>query len=520
MGNSKDKPRGSQGNKSRYVQEGGRADIWEVPPAAQQAQEIEFSDWVDINSLLVQRAQADYLKLAAQVQAPYSRELREIQQKTTRQLQNEHSEYNERAIFLDPTKFTIGVALGLSKDETVRRLLVEQNAQKGSSDHVVSGAAKNMAMDFNAKAGRTTTQFPVSYSIHNDLEQCVVVPAAEAEQFFRIKGLNPEKNREFTNRHEAWHCRDDRYTHGLKALKNVPAFSPSTDISKVPNDAKVREAYSLYHKKECVADVGALGDMIREGDDPKMIGDVIRKRNNDAWEARHFTSPVLEGFRREIAAMGVDKFRKLGEKQVQDFYYGVVDRYALSADGIGHVQQFEALGSIRPVKGEGSFFKIRKRIDEPGVKTAIDYRAAQKTAMREKNEEEMDFNVTSDSYARAAPPSPAEKRAAAFLKTWDAGKTLEDRAFGNDRKITPESLVRAYIGLVDECQKKLKSDPANAPRYEGQIVRLNEALKEKVQRTDYVTANLERGVKFEDFDPRNAKPMAVTNSAVAPRPVS
>ncbi len=450
-----------------------------------------------MRGVLLDEAHKNYMSLATQEQTEYSRALASMESRTNTQMSG--SKFNKGVVVLDPFKFDIGMALGIAPEEVVRQNVAAKANPAETNPGVIGGAAGTMAGALKTPMGTTSyTQVPVAYSINYNPEPkvCVIVPETADTDPERIKEFTRVENQVFTNSHEAWHCRDDKYTEQLRKI-NVgkhTAVDYSSDIRDLPDHAGVRETYSLLHKKECLADVGTLGDMIREGKDPKIINDVARWRNHMSWEVKHFTTPVIEGLKQKIDEMGVENFRKLSEKDAQKLYYEVTDKYALDGNDIKNINTYEAGGALTR-----AFYKASTFVDGD-FDRAMQFRARHLSEWTKAYEEDKMKNPPANSYSVNAPKPAAQQKAETALVQWDAAKALKDKAFATDHKITPATLVRAYGDMQDELCAKTRSDPANTVMYEEQMTRLKVALLGNMQSMDYVTENKRRGVTLENVE--------------------
>src|SRR5690606_15055846 len=78
------------------------------------------------------------------------------------------------------------------------------------------------------------------------------------------------------------------------------------------------------------ADAAATGEMIRRGHGPGVIDAVMRWRSGFSHEYfGHYSVPVLERLRDDIAGMGTGAFRALPEKAAQALYRAATDSAGL-----------------------------------------------------------------------------------------------------------------------------------------------------------------------------------------------
>lgn len=448
--------------------------------------------------LLLDAQENFYKSLGVPGQTAYARELDALQQRLTSQIAP-GAPAIDGAVVLDPTKFDTGLALGLTPTMTVQAMIDGKEPvddwTKLLSDHKlpeprrsffysVPGIAEDMGKQFTSGAGTSTyTQFPTERTGFSGAG-CVIVPASEKEDPYKVKGLSYEDNLTYVNLHESWHCRDKRTSMSDIDSAAYEKFKPSDDIRKLPDDPEVRKAYARNNQQECFADLAAVGEMIRGGKPATVLDAVMDWRKSTSWEVRHYTVTSLKAMQDEINKMGVDKFRKLDEKQAEAFYNKIVDDHALNARRVEIIQRSESLNPLKSAP------YMVTRFTDTEVSTAFAFRRGQ--------------NI--DSFIAVAheivsPSGKKDPQLAAKLDKWDASALLQDKAFAADHKITPNTLIKAYTAMQDELRARIKKDPSQASLYEAQMTKLQATFVAEVPKIDYERVNTERGVFLEDVEP-------------------
>jgi hypothetical protein len=276
-----------------------------------------------VRELLLDAAREDFLKISRGAEDRYSRDLRKGSKQFTRYIQRAEGDRALSIAFIDPAKFDAGMALGMEADAVTRMLA---NAQRTNvTDKVISDVAEEMKTDWKTPLGiETYTQNP---SAHHDLmvdgpQSCVIVPPSAYHPVeFKIAGLTPQENLELINRHEGWHCLDHRSNlHGLDKDK----------VDKVGTEENAK-ALSILNHAESLADVGAAGDMIRRGMGTDLIDKLIVWRQ-DTGDLNHMSIAALKALKAQINDMGLDRFRRMNDKNARVLYETVTDENTLSPE--------------------------------------------------------------------------------------------------------------------------------------------------------------------------------------------
>lgn len=424
---------------------------------------------------LLVAAQREFLKLAG-IASPegYSQQLRQMEESANRRLNASGLKVHDRVVVLDPETFETGVALGLDTPRALRAMLQERGVKPDSG--LVDGLA-----------AKITTQSPAAMTNLAQLRAtaCVIVPSSEHALVIDIKGLSAAEQTDFANKHEVWHCLDSKYTlHGMDPKKRTtPQKGPlSANVDNKP----VLEIFANGYRKEALADLGAVGDMIRGGGHGiELIDKISDWRAAFPGEVQHLSSPVLKAFKARVEGMGLDAFRRLDEAAATALYFEVTDKSAMSARSIEINLRLEKLD----VPGRLAF--IDANFADPELDKAVDF---------------MGYYYNKPANNRGAKPlSPEEMKLMDQLRDWDAAKLLDDRAFAASGKITPATLVKAYGAMQDELHAKRLLEPGNTLLM-AQMTKLQQTFVHHVQGVDYVQANLDRGVDIVKAEPSLAPP--------------
>lgn len=436
-----------------------------------------------VRSRLLQEARENFDSIAGAAETPYSRNLREMQVKLNAYLRQDPSFYS-RAIVFDRAKMDAAMAIGFGEIDAVKRVLAREGLRLGedASDNLDAIRIAGKAVDLvDSRFGlRMYTQNATSLSDVGQTDPAyVIVPEPDHAQGTAVKGLTPQENTDFTNRHETWHAKDSRYS-----LKGLPpetvGYSSDYHAKEMSEDPELRQAFVTRFRKEALADTGALGDMIRDGGDFSTLEKVSTWRTTAPDDSIHFSPAVLSGLKAEIEAVGLDRFRGFTDREAKAFYYNVVEKYGISEKSIEAAAHYDMAAEKDRAAIEDAAAK------DPEIRKGLAFRAAISVKKPEEGP-----NILSE----------AEAPLKAQLDAWKAEKILQDRAFALDGRVTPASLIRAYGALETELHDKMKSDAGNSRLYDLQMSKLQTTFIEGVQGTDYVEVNRQRGVKIEEVEP-------------------
>ncbi len=474
---------------TQKIEDAGAPGSADPPPRDDATRTIDMDDIVilpakeearraRINAALMQQARREVLKLNNR--GSYSQELDGLQDRLTRFLKSDRANIHNRVLVIDPGKFDVAMALGFSAPQAVRLLLTEQKlTPTGEMAETVAGKA---AAPYAFRYGvQTFSQDPFAMmnTSRTHPAACVIVPSSDHALTIDIRGLNAREQVNFTNRHEGWHCLDDKYTLRSFDPKKLAAVPQGTLMSKIANLTALG-VFAMEYRKEAVADVGAIGDMIRQdGYDTGLIDKIVAWRMRYPNDIQHLSAPVLHGFKAKIDEMGIDAFHRLDDAAAKQLYFDVTDQYGMSARSL----QINLKLEKGTVPERLQWLEAAKT--DPEAAKAIDF---------------FQYYWQKPADPGAGPLSSAEIKLAGALRSWNAAQLLEDRAFKDSGRITPVTLAAAYGALQDELHAHTRSDPRN-PLYAAQMTKLQESFVWRVQDTDYVEANLKRGVDIVAADP-------------------
>ncbi|MDE1153426.1 MAG: hypothetical protein PW788_12890 [Micavibrio sp.] len=438
---------------------------------------------IAISETLIIQAQKNFDYVAPLAQNDYSRGLLSLQSRLTGTLlsQGGNPNVHDRVVFLDPVQFDTARALGMEPQNAVRALLALAKAT--ADDAQVDALADHMSTgryDLRYDLA-TTTQDPAA--IYNSekmtAQACVVVPSSDYMPIV-IPGITAAERVDFTNRHEGWHCLDTRYL--LQGL-NLKGATENITTAEVLASPDLLKGMSLTTRKESLADVGAVGDMIRQEGKGLEFLDAIRDwRRGQARDVSHMSVLVLQGLRDAITGMGgVEAFRAMDEKKMEDFYFAINERYGMQPKAYEYALRLDAAsesmrGSLtRAFGGTQEFDK------------AVAFRALY-------------------TQPQAAGPAftdkltPQEQATLRTVTAFDARKKLEDEAFKANGKITPATLIAAYGRMQGRFQEELARNPDNTttPALMG---KLQGVFVQDLTHIDYLATNAKRGVNLVNVEP-------------------
>lgn len=432
-----------------------------------------------IREALLDQARHDLDKFEDSSETGYSRDLERLGSRLTGNLKDGHSTVHNKVVFVDPEKLDVALSLGFAPDFAVENILARQKVH--IPDNSLKQAGNKATSYYESKFGaRTYTQDPTAITnLKNPQpEACVVVPSSEHALAVDIKGLSRQDQVDFTNRHESWHCLDSKYNLRHLDPKKVDAIKKGTLASHV-NDRTALEIYATVYRKEALADVGAAGDMIRAGKGLDLLDKVSAWRATDTKDLQHLSSPVLDGLKQKINEIGIDNFRKLSDADAQKLYFEATDTFGMTAKSL---QMDIRFGTAKPA--ERKAYVERAKTDEDAARAML----------------LMGYLVTAPGAQAKAGMSPGDNALAEKLKTWDADKLLDDKAFEISRKITPASIIKAYNAMQEDLHDKMKNDPGNQ-LYPLQATKLQQAFLTHARELDYVGANASRGVDIVQAEP-------------------
>lgn len=451
-----------------------------APPLRTDLSEKEISRRALIRDLLLIDAQRRYPELAEKSGTAYSRELSTLQKQLNEYLKHSDTTVHNVVVIMDPAKIDVAVALGLPLSLVIQHEVRKYDKEAGTGP--ARSAAPHAVRTFRPASGVTTyTQNPSAFPnmTSEKAEPCLILPASDHAFPFTIDGMTHAQKIEFANIHEGWHCLDTRYRM-TQAQMDALNKGDVTDMEEIILSADLTVAISVMHHKETVADVAALGDMVRRGHSPDIIDKAIAWRQQGVQsDYIHYSVPALVALKGEIDAMGVEAFRKLPLEKASETYFNITDAHALTPSRLQAMALYLSGGpQIRDVLNGAAAqssditkgIAYAEQIMKPG---------APQQPMR-------------DIIAAFAPPDMALRQA---LLDWKPLDKLEQTAFAQGGKITPETLITAYSSMQSQLHSELTGED---PRLAREKMSLLKAIFTRYLRTaDYIAVNDKFGVDIE-----------------------
>lgn len=437
-----------------------------------------------INTVLLNEAQQNFIEYASLSENGYSQTLAQLQQRLTLTLEGTDNPLHSRVVVLDPRRYEVGVALGLSPNLTVQMMMMDQDAPVNS--RYAGQVAGNMGGWIDTRFGKLDIQIPSAFvnKERTGSEVCVLVPSSERTIPFNLPGMTAQQRVSYINRHESWHCLDGRYSMEGIDQKAIDAAMSAPIPGLASED--LRRQISIDFKKEAVADVGALGDMIRqEGAGLEIFDAIIAFRDSHADDLEHFSTPVLLEMRTRITAMGLDAFRAMDDRQAADFYFKVTDEAGFNPETFRYLiylAHAEDLGD----EDHRHFLDLAYSGDP-------EYRKAVDIVNYLKKLPETPGSAISPEFAKGTPLTPAEQEVFKRVIAYPATDLLVDRAFADHGKITPKTLIAAYGTMQEELMtaRNLAPEDRALPLL---MDKLQQSFRSIVQNADYVQENKRKGV--------------------------
>jgi hypothetical protein len=460
---------------------------------ARQDDEAEKKRRIEIRKVLIQQARDNYASIAPQSDTRYGQQLQALETGVSDYLSRyKYEAYDGRKpIVLSPDQFGAGRALGLDARTTVRKLL-EQRGVDAPKD-AVSDLAAHMSTMYESKFGifgSTQSAEVRDFDTGSGNRNYVMVPSSPSIGPNRVPGMSYSDNIEFINRHESWHMKDPWYNLSDFSKETVDTASVGFSAPYLAADEDTRAAYSMITRKEALSDIAAVGDMMRERhvNSYKILNQVIAWRESSPGDDAHITTPVLNGFKKEIERIGFGRFMKMGEAEVQEFYHGVVEKYGLNAQTVKYAADYDNASKDEKRK------LLADAGADPEIKKALEF-------LKYRNAEPVN--------PETAPMTNSDEKVQQALDAYNPYKQLVDKAFELGSKITPETLLRAHREMADDLLARADEEDARRknlgqspnPLYRLEMAKLQRVLNDTVQYSDYVELNRQRGVTIEDVEP-------------------
>ncbi|MDE1153425.1 MAG: hypothetical protein PW788_12885 [Micavibrio sp.] len=464
-------------------------------PSMTPAQAAELTRRVRITTTLVTDAQKKFVTLSQQAETSYSKDLVKQGKQLEGRLAADPQAKAKTVTVLDPNRFDAGVALGVSPVLLVRDLLGEKGIEASGPDLIAMTA--HMASQQPYRYGiQMYTQDPLTIPDASTDKNgaCVIVPSSDHSPYL-VPGFTYNQRLSFINRHEGWHCLDDRYP---TAPVGQSIGLQGRPIADVLADKELMQTIANQTRKEALADVGALGDMIRfEGASLDVLDAASTWRAANPHDILHISSPVIDAFKAHVAAYGIENFRKLPDNVAAEFYYGAVEEAGHTAKSVEYSLLYEATSRREQMA-------VRAKLDkEPEFHKALKYHQIYMRAEPAQADP-------------AAPLTTAENAVYQQVRAYNGFQALDAKAFELDGKITPASLIHAYGQLQEGLLAKLKADPENAAT-PALMTKLQQSLLYGITRMDYVAANARHGVDIVKQEPSLAAFAKPADAGKAPQ---
>lgn len=421
-----------------------------------------------INAEIVARAQKDIPHILQDAATSYSKELADFQTRFTsilRAIPGQDS--TARIVFIDHNAFASALALGQPPATAAAQVLKGQNFTLSDS------LLQNL--------GRRLTEKDYLYALKMSVPDvspramvllgpsggdCLVVSASAGG--IDIPGLSPAEQTAFINTHEGWHCLYNRY-------------KDKKDYQSLAAALRLRD----NNQSESFADLGAVGDMIRGGHDPALIGHIAQWRAEAemGYDIVHNSVTGLHELKKRIEHMGLDSFRALPISALQEMYYDIIDHYCFSPEKSNWIITYLSADST-----------TRENLEQQA-------RGSQKMSEALRLAQRRIYAVD----ATPEPQPSSDPAVRDYILAWSPQQALESKAFSLSGEITPQSLVRAHAALQDSLQAVLQNHPAS-PVYLVQAGVLRAAFENIVTRIDYVATNRVYGVEMIPAAPKPPAP--------------
>lgn len=343
-------------------------------------------------------------------------------------------------LFVDPLKVASAEAYGINPLEFLQyelrqnRIAATPAALAGIFNSVSLGSARPVLY----VAGTNPMVIPVANQLRENAADIVIPKTHLTDPRINIPGMTQQQLTSYVNYHEFFHCLHDKYAGG--------AVQPN-----------------VHQKREMFADVGAMMEMIRQGDNPDII-DMAMDWRSKGRDADHATLPGLAGLKNFIRRHGVDKIRNMNDRELLDTTYKITDMYASSSV----VYSMQEAWAGRP----GS----------PGGAGSLE--------------------------------SPLK----VLPKGWNPSTVLEDKAFEIGHKITPKTLMLANNALQAEYAAARDKDPSSQKDM-WMMILMEDTYVKRVSRTDYDKVNAARGASLTAEDKEDISFVKASKSPMRQAPV-
>ena len=430
-------------------------------------------------NLMFEEARKNFDRVAALAETSYSRDLQRLETRLTLSVRADSGSIQDHVVVLDPYLLDAAAAVTNDPREALSVLLSQQHVRvapeliEGLKDHAFNPYINRMTPNVYAQDPAALPSIKTTAK-----GACVIVPTNNFNQPLTIPGLSLDQRINFINRHEGWHCMDSR----LKLMdshygENAPKFDVNTAIA----DDKMLTDISTNFRKESLADVAAVGDMIRQDNvGMGLIDKIIAWRTNPA-DPQHMSMPVLQALKTSIQQMGLPAFKALSDAKATDLYYNLTTQNQLGMNGVRFLL---VVDNITPAQRADMAAKFSQ---DPEYKKAM--------ALRE-----VYTRPVKDPGFMGGPLTAEEIRIQKEVLGFNAGKLLQDTAFQRARKITPVTMIAAYATLQEGLMARMRAEPDNAV-IPVLMTKLQNTFVMDTRNIDYLKVNAARGVDLTKTEP-------------------
>ena len=442
------------------------------------------------NADLLREAQGNYQALMAGAETGYSVTLRKLEADLNAYAaRNGLRQYPSIAV-LDPVKADVGLALGLSPVMVAQTVMLQKDIFPHRGLREIVGQFL-VSRELQTVVGDSFTQDPHAlYVLDPNLKMpCIIIPAPDntVPVFFEIEGLSTAEAAAFQSLHEGWHCLDDRYHNRTFPAEVYASFDPEK-LETLIGNAEGLEAYSNAHKAEVFADIAALGEWVRKGRDLSDADKIESWRTKNYDRLQHATGPVLKALKKEIEGMGLEKFRAQSEAEARAMYYRVTEAHALNPRRLEAKLIYDRAGPNERVAFEWLATWGRETAAMMAFKDAVP-KAPDVSDVPDALKESAvgaAFSAMTGGLGIDLTKMQWNTNLNEWFLEWDVMQDLAKRAFEADGKVTPETVIRAYVRLQSELARDEPADPEGKFYYTMSAARLKYFFVKDLSEFDFV----------------------------------
>ncbi len=470
---------------SSPVDTGNRIEVVTSPPKTQEAlvQEQDSLRRMEVRRILLAEARSRYKSLLPMAETGYSQELDSLETHLRQYLKTRDTSRHNTIVVLDPTHTDVAIALGIPLAAAVMADVYTDTSERVVPFDVIMRAASHMADSYTSAVGiNTYTQTASAYpnKAGEEARPCLIVPMSDHAVPFTIPGMTYSQKTEFGNTHEGWHCLDSRYSLTDAHYATLDTLD-IRDFKALATSPTGISAVSQLNGAETLADVAALGDMIRQGHSTAVLDATMNWRTaNTPHDYVHYSVPALTALKTHIDSVGVENFRKLSHDDARALYLDITDKERLTTTRLT-----TALAYLNGTEESRAALVEEAKTNTETAKALVFGKGMTPDPLQD----------LIDSFTSTARPVDTALRTK--LRAWDVVGTLEKKAIEQGGMITPETIIRAYGAVQDS----LRIDMVNGGNeYENrEKMTLTKAVFIRyVQIIDYVDANERHGVNIEE----------------------